>query len=331
MHETALTKCYNLAERYCGESLLGLRIQVSNECFFPPSAQLLISKLQKLHLKCGSISSAGLHAALSTCKQLVQLELSVACGTDTLTELRFPNLRKLSICVRIDRYACFKKLEDFCALHPNLVDLSMSVSLKTSGKSVGMNFVSHLPKLKKLKLTLDTLVTFKAVGAFKCLKNLKQFDAKLKSTADILLCLGSVDTLEALELDDQHLDDKVLAGISRFRNLKTLRIMNAVEVSGLARLANSRLVELEIYTYRFTKQEQVPDIVRHLRHIKFLKLPWNMKVNEAFCKSMAVVCVAQKRKINITLAFYKWRELSYTTFVGKFNAEHNQFVEFLSN
>lgn len=326
-------------ERYCGESLQQMQIIGTKKFNWPPSAIRLMSNLQRIDFMI-PISDRFLRKALWNCNELVELNLFFYGGHFHLQDHRFPNLKKLSNRVLLNEDTDFGKIDTFFQHHTKLTDLSTQFLHYHGDHAIDFAFIKHLPDLTKLSFILVG-APIVGVEAFAYLKNLQEFT--FDSTSDhrtdalILENLASVDTLVKLVLGFPEVSH-LIAGIERFKNLATLEIschdmdphdaFDDANISSLAQLRNSSLVELEVGCMKLLQPESIVNVIRSLTKVKTLKLYCEIELTEKLCQSLAKVCAAQIRKLVIRFEEYIMADMDFAfDFIEKFNKEHGAFVE----
>ncbi len=233
-------------------------------------------------------------------------------GPFHLYNLNFPHLRKLTINVRVRSYDHLDQLELFFQSHPKLTDLNIQFQTHISyGLRIDLSFISYLVDLETLRLMFgEAKIT--DTEAFANLKKLKElvFDHSKEVGTDVaLLANVAPHNLEDLKLGLSEINDLVPT-IERFVNLKRLTITQDllpifcefdVNISGLSKLRNSRLVQLKVVCKELLEPETIVDVIRNLSELKVITFSCKINLTESICKQLVAICTQKKRSIEICL------------------------------
>lgn len=336
MNERQMISAFQWMEQYCSESLQRINIVGIETIDLPPSAMRLMSKLQRIDLTV-PLSDQMVRNTLWNCNELVELNLFLHDGPFCLQDHRFPQLRKLSNRMRLDRGTDFDEIETFFRHHTRLTDLSTQFLNYHGGRAIDFAFLKHLPDLEKLTFILVG-AQIEGIEAFASLKNLKEFsiDPSSEKRTDALIFenLASVNTLVKLVLsfpDVSHL----VSGMGRFKELSKVEISSHglddfedANISSLAHLCNNSLTELKISCIKLLKPKSILNVVRNLTKLKIMTLCCEAMLTERICLSLVNICSSQVRKLVIILDKDVVDSMYFDfNFIEMFNKKHGSWVE----
>ncbi|KAJ6608884.1 hypothetical protein Bhyg_17987, partial [Pseudolycoriella hygida] len=241
------------------------------------------------------ISSEDVQAVLVSCKNLVGLKFWWYDGPFVFANYLMPHLKEFE--TDVNHLTDFNKIDAFFKNHTQLTVLCTRFhNNRQAHYAVDLSFLSHLPNLKILVLTLDGS-NVRGTASLSHLNHLRKFSVggsyDKETDLQILESLGSVESLVTLELtmpDVSH----VLRGIERFKNLRKLRIFGdgVVDILILAQL-RSNCTDLHVSCKMLAEPNSLVDVVRNLKKLKKIELHCQVALSETLCEDLAKVCSSQ--------------------------------------
>lgn len=288
---------FNLVTRYCNEETLrtfrgfGITLRTPYE----DNMLRLFGRLKTITLvECTMAADA-----LSVSKDCQALSLSADALND-VSGVHLPKLKALNI-VSYDWPALAHNANcaKFLLRHTHLKALNMETSPSTEFD------VNVLDELKELEtLTLFQMIKPLMLSPWRNLTNLKTLDVRSNGcdATKFLLEFPAAESLEYLNLTEPILSDDFFVGLSRFKQLRTLRLDDCPKLTDerMLDLDLDELTELELVHPSELTVKGIVDMVKKFRKLTQLRLAvTDHEIDSNIYDQLVAICRQQSKKLTI--------------------------------
>lgn len=295
---------FNFIAKHCNggalESIRMSRITLTS----PHSEELLrlFSQLKKIRLD----YCCGFSKVLSVSKECVHLHISGRDWTsDFELNCHFPNLE--TFILRYNYIIMSKEFNanctDFLQRHTKLKILKLHTQYKME---FDVNAIAGLKKLEVLKLDHceKSGLTLSPLRNLKRLKTIAINSDSVDAAAFLLQC-AAAECLEYLALESPVITKDFLVGLSRLKNLRTLKLTSCDDLTDEA-MRQLNLDELTHLILEWTSGFSVDglaDMADKYQKLESITLFNSHHIDPMFYDKLVKVCRKQKRKLTVILCF----------------------------